>query len=280
MAKYVESIMEDRLQPENDRPLTKDEVLGEDGMIHCIHCHEPRQRWCEIDEEWHKTPLRCACQLSEYERRQRDNDRYQRSIEHNEWCIEDNETWRNCRFSQDDGRDPNATAKAKAYVWHFGQMLKRDAGMMLIGEVGSGKTFLAACIREALHDEYSVSMTTLSRLITLMNDHYGRDRTELLNKITGADLLILDDFGVERATEYSLEQSYEAINARYKSGKPLIITTNLTLQQLQEEQNLALRRIYDRVIEKCIPLLVKGESRRGEIAGEKRREAMKVLGMG
>ncbi|NLA53195.1 MAG: AAA family ATPase, partial [Clostridiales bacterium] len=73
---------------------------------------------------------------------------------------------------------------------------------------------------------------------------------------------------------------YEAINARYKSGKPLIITTNLTFQQLQEEQNLALRRIYDRVIEKCIPLLVKGESRRGEIAGEKRREAMKVLGMG
>ena len=279
MEKSFEQIMEDGM-PEDERPLTEDEVLGEDGMIHCTHCHERRQKWGEVNGKRQKTALHCACQLSESDLWRRNFRRNQRGYECNEWHIDYTGTWCDCCFDQDDGRDPNATAKAKAYVWNFDQMLKSDTGLMLIGSVGCGKTFLAACIMKALDDEYRVSMTTLSRLISLMNDHFGRDRQDILRKINDADLLIIDDFGIERATEYSLEQSYEAINARYKSGKPLIITTNLTFQQLQEEQNLALRRIYDRVIEKCIPLLVKGESRRGEIVGEKRREAMKVLGMG
>ena len=46
-------------------------------------------------------------------------------------------------------------------------------------------------------------------------------------------LLILDDFGMERGTEYGLEQVYSVIDSRYQSGKPLIATTNLTLEELQ-----------------------------------------------
>ena len=50
-------------------------------------------------------------------------------------------------------------------------------------------------------------------------------------------LLILDDFGMERGTEYGLEQVYSVIDSRYRSGKPLIATTNLTLEELQHPQD-------------------------------------------
>jgi DNA replication protein DnaC len=98
-----------------------------------------------------------------------------------------------------------------------------------------------------------------------------------MGRISRADLLVLDDFGVERTTEYAIEQSYEIVNTRYKSGKPMVITTNLTLQEMQQEPLLQKRRIFDRVIEKCIPVLVQGDSRRREIAEAKRREAMTLL---
>jgi DNA replication protein DnaC len=280
MEKSFEQIMQEREPYFEERPLAEDEVLGEDGLIHCRLCGGPRQSMIELFGRRQKMPSDCTCQKEKKEKSDRDFKRFQRYYQLAEWRIDYSESWSLCRFEQDDGRDVNAATKAKAYVRHFDEMYTSDTGLMLIGSVGCGKTFLAACIMKALDDERSVSMTTLPRLIAKLNDGFGRDRAEILRKIEGTDLLIIDDFGIERTTEYSMEQSYEVIDTRYRSGKPLIITTNLTLQQLQEEQNLALRRIYDRVIEKCIPLLVKGESRRGEIAGEKRREAMRVLGMG
>ncbi len=59
-------------------------------------------------------------------------------------------------------------------------------------------------------------------------------------------LLILDDFGMERGTEYGLEQVYNVIDSRYRSGRPLIVTTNLTLEDLQHPEDTAHARIYDR----------------------------------
>ena len=71
--------------------------------------------------------------------------------------------------------------------------------------------------------------------------------------------MILDDFGMERGTEYGLEQIYAVIDGRYRSGKPLIATTNLTLQELKNPQDTAHARIYDRLLEMCVPVQFKGE---------------------
>ena len=46
---------------------------------------------------------------------------------------------------------------------------------------------------------------------------------------------------------------------------------------MRDEPLIGRRRIYDRVIEKCVPLMVKGESRRKGIAADKRANAMKIL---
>lgn len=68
--------------------------------------------------------------------------------------------------------------------------------------------------------------------------------------------MILDDLGIERNTEYSLENLFNVIDARYVSGKAMIITTNLNLEELKNQKQLSLKRIYDRVLERCIPVCV------------------------
>ena len=71
-------------------------------------------------------------------------------------------------------------------------------------------------------------------------------------------LLIIDDFGMERGTEYGLEQVYNVIDSRYRSRKPLIVTTNLTLEELQHPEDTAHARIYDRLLEMCSPSALLG----------------------
>ena len=80
---------------------------------------------------------------------------------------------------------------------------------------------------------------------------------------------IIDDFGMERGTEYGLEQVYNVIDSRYRSRKPLIVTTNLTLDSLQNPLDTAHARIYDRLLEMCAPILFTGENFRRETAQAK-----------
>ena len=80
---------------------------------------------------------------------------------------------------------------------------------------------------------------------------------------------IIDDFGMERGTEYGLEQVYNVIDSRYRSKKPLIVTTNIPLQDLQHPQDTAHARIYDRLLEKCAPIRFSGENFRKATAQDK-----------
>ena len=86
----------------------------------------------------------------------------------------------------------------------------------------------------------------------------------------------IDDFGMERGTEYALEQIYSIVDSRYRSQKPLIVTTNLTLDEIRHPQDTAHARIYDRLLEMCVPISCIGVSLRKENAQEK-LERMKLL---
>ena len=68
---------------------------------------------------------------------------------------------------------------------------------------------------------------------------------------------------------YGLEQVYNVIDSRYRSRKPLIVTTNLTLDSLQNPLDTAHARIYDRLLEMCAPILFTGENFRRETAQAK-----------
>lgn len=79
--------------------------------------------------------------------------------------------------------------------------------------------------------------------------------------LAGYELLIIDDLGAERSSEYALENVFSVIDRRYRSRRPLIVTTNLPLPRIKTETDIEKRRIYDRILEMCIPLKVDGESR-------------------
>ena len=90
--------------------------------------------------------------------------------------------------------------------------------------------------------------------------------------------MIIDDLGVERNSEYALEIIFSVIDRRIRSGRPLIITTNLPLKEIKSETMLDKRRIYDRILEMCTPMYVGGTSKREMIASMKMRSEERRVG--
>ena len=69
------------------------------------------------------------------------------------------------------------------------------------------------------------------------------DKTEYINALAAYQLLIIDDLGVERNSEYALGIIFSVIDRRIRSGRPLIIATNLPLSQIKSETMLDKRRM-------------------------------------
>ena len=128
-----------------------------------------------------------------------------------------------------------------------------------------------------LEQDVPVLMTNFPTILNRMTGLFGSDRADFLANLNAYDLLILDDLGAERGTEYALEQVFAVIDARYRSRKPLIVTTNLTLDALKHPDDLAHARIYDRILEICAPILFGGENLRVEKANEMKTAARNLL---
>ena len=171
-------------------------------------------------------------------------------------------------FAHDNGKCPQMS-KAHLYVEHWEQMRENNYGLLLWGKVGTGKSYFAGCIANALMEqEISVRMTNFSAILNDLTASF-EGRNEYIERLCRFPLLILDDFGMERGTEYGLEQVYSVIDSRYRSGKPLIATTNLTLEELQHPQDTPHARIYDRLTSMCAPVRFTGSNFRKETAQEK-----------
>ena len=158
---------------------------------------------------------------------------------------------------------------ARFYVDSWETMQAENIGYLFWGGVGTGKSYLAACIANALMEkEVAVRMTNFATILNDLSASF-EGRNEYISRLCSYPLLILDDFGMERGTEYGLEQVYSVIDSRYRSGKPLIATTNLTLEELQHPQDTPHARIYDRLTSMCAPVRFTGSNFRKETAQEK-----------
>ena len=167
-------------------------------------------------------------------------------------------------FEANDGKgDQKVINIAKRYVDKFDEMRGRGKGLVLMGDTGTGKTYVAACIVNALIDQgYPCLITSLSREINTVQGMYDgkQDYIDSLNKYS---LLVLDDVGVEGATPFRMEMIYSIIDTRYRSGLPMIVTTNIPWRELSRaDVELAKKRIYSRILEMCIPIKVEGTDRR------------------
>lgn len=144
----------------------------------------------------------------------------------------------------------------------------QNMGLLLWGGVGTGKSFFAGCIANALLAQgVPVLMTNFAKILGAVTGMYGMERQKFLSSLNTYSLLILDDLGAERDSEYALEQLFGVVDSRYQSRKPMIVTTNLTLEELKHPSDLAYERIYDRLLERCVPVKMKRGSRRsGKVA--------------
>lgn len=90
---------------------------------------------------------------------------------------------------------------------------------------------------------------------------------------------MLDDLGAERRSEYAQEQVFNVIDGRYRSGLPLIVTTNLGIDKIKKPDSIGNARIYDRVLEMCHPIELSGQSRRRKKVAEEFKSMNELLGL-
>lgn len=180
-------------------------------------------------------------------------------------------------FAQDDRQEPKVSDTCQRYVSSWEAMGENNIGVLLYGAVGAGKSFYASCIGRGLLEKCTtVAATNLPRLLNMLQS--AREKQELLDRLSLYELLILDDLGAERDSQYAIEQTYNIVDARARSGLPLIVTTNLTLEEMEKPASMQYSRIYDRVLEMC-PIRIKltGESRRKKNAAARKQLAQKIL---
>lgn len=147
-------------------------------------------------------------------------------------------------------------------------------GSFFHGERGTGKTFLASIIaQEFIKAGASVVFIKVPQLLDEFYSVYRKEsdinEKEILQTLYKADLLILDDFGMEKATKFAGTTLCKIIDARYDADAMTIVTSNYPLDRIQAELDNATdgksyngSRIVDRLREICKPILFKGDSRR------------------
>lgn len=252
-----------------------------DGLLHCIVCGGLRQTVIpNFGKPGYLMP-RCVCPCQAEAERQRKEAEAQRERMDRIKCrkaqgLQDRYLY-DYTFANDNGQNP-LMDKARAYVEHWDEAYRNNTGLLLFGDVGTGKSFFAGCIANALLDrDVPVLMTNFPTILNKLTGMFSEDRGELIASLGTYDLLILDDLGVERSTEYAMEQMLHVIDCRYRSRKPMIVTTNLKLDEIKNPPDLAHARIYDRILERCAPILFAGKNFREENAVATRAAAKEIV---
>ncbi len=125
--------------------------------------------------------------------------------------------------------------KCISYANSFGA---KSLSLFMLGNTGLGKTFLCSCIaKRIIENGYSVVFRSVLKVFEdALAEHYGKRDGNTLEELNNADLVILDDLGSEFGTQ-SDPILYQIINDRINLCKPTIITSNLSIQQLNKRYN-------------------------------------------
>ena len=168
--------------------------------------------------------------------------------------------------------------KLKRYAAKWDKMSRDNTGLVLFGNVGTGKSYAAGCIANEVIDKFhSVGFVGFSDVVNRMQGKFGDERDRYIKSLVQKDLLILDDLGTERTTSFGREQTFDIINSRILTKKPLIITTNIPLQVMKTAEGISERRIFDRILENCVPIRFDGENFRRKTAEANINKMIKLM---
>ncbi|MFA6662015.1 MAG: ATP-binding protein [Bacilli bacterium] len=252
-----------------------------DGYLTCGKCHTRKQYEVEIGGKMRKVPVICKCEERERDAR-RAAEKQERFRDYIAQMQRDGLTDTKryyCRFEQDDGSNPRVTTVCKNYVTRWAEMREKNIGIIFYGPVGTGKTHMAACIVNALIDKMiPAGVTNIPTLLNRLQGAFSEQRQDLIEHLQRYELMVVDDLGVERNTPYASEQLFNIIDSRSRSGKPIIITTNMTIDEMENAEDMQSKRIYDRIKEMCpVRIAMNGPSKRTGIANQRRKIAEDVL---
>lgn len=258
-----------------------EDYTGEDGLLYCGKCRTPKEAFFPADKAAmfgrDRHPSECDCQRAKRLEREAAEQRRKHldTVEDLKRRGFTDSKMREWTFANDNGHTPQMNY-AHTYVDEWETMKAENIGYLLWGKCDCGKSYLAGCIANALMEkEIPVRMTNFSLILNDLSTSF-EGRNEYIDRLCRPPLLILDDLGIERGTEYALEQVYNVIDSRYRSGRPLIVTTNYTPDMLRNPQDTAHARIYSRVMEMCVPVLCTGRQNRKHNA-QRKMELLKKL---
>jgi len=249
-----------------------EEDYMQDGLLYCGKCHTALQTWVTLPGLGEKlVGVTCKCRQEREQTRQALSDRKDRYYE-----TMARLDYLDLRVKPDERYfDP----RCRKYLDKWPQMLKNGVGLILWGDVGRGKSNSAACIVDALRKQYVPALT-----VNLVQ--FDDVKTAVPN-LRGIDLLVVDDLGTERKTEFALERAFEVIDQRTQCKKPTIYTTNLDLKVMQNPKNYydanyarIYERLYSRVLERAVAIHFVGGDHRMEHKAAVMDWATTVMGLG
>lgn len=262
----------------------------EEGLLVCGVCGEQRQKFIDFaapteDDPNHTKKLKvatmCRCEREVEERRKREKQNeedMERIRKLKKASLMDEKlsgaTFRNFKPTKYNARNLKLCQR---YAEKFDLMLAKNQGLLFWGDVGTGKSFAAACIANYLLErKIPVIMTSFVKLLEVIQAS-REEEPAILNRLGYAKLVIFDDLGAERGTDYALEKVYNIIDSRYRKSLPMILTTNLTIEEMKRDMDIRYSRIYDRIFEICYPMQFTGPSWRKTEASRRFDEMKKLL---
>jgi DNA replication protein DnaC len=263
-----------------NNPIRKTDYLNSKGLFVCGICGKPRESSYKLFNG--KTIyVRCTCDCDEkaVAEEQKEKARQQRLSRISELKNNgdaDKKLLKNT-FDEDMFSNSENSKRFRKYVDVWRDVKDKNYGLLFTGGTGTGKSFYASCIANAIIDKYvdPVIATTMPKIINKLQSL--EDKNKYLEELSNVPLLLIDDFGVESESEFRLEQIFNVINDRVNSRNPMIITTNLTSYDLLNPKDIKFARIYDRILANTVQFEFKGENLRNRETIKKQKELMDLL---
>ena len=252
-----------------------------DGVLHCGYCHKPKYVLHELFGEMKAFPIDCDC-MKECQQRIAELRQRREQLIRAENCRRHALAYPHMHkwtFANDDGGSPAITGHAKEYVRNFPEMKEKGAGLFLMGVTGTGKSFTAAQIINALCDQgYYCLMVSFTDIVLQLLSMNREKRLLYIDEICNHDLVVFDGYGAEPSTYFSDLNILEIVEICYNRQVPMIVTTNLS-QELLKEGNITRQIILSRMQERCYCLTLGNTKRRNRLATERWGRFRQLLGI-